>query len=269
MYLDGTRLGPERADAAQRANACLGATPVWLAGTLAVLLLVAAGVAYRVVASELRTVLNTVIELPVPLRQVPLHIRDWTGEELPIPALTKVYMETNFADDFISRRYVNDRQRLWADVYVVYCSSRRGGILGHQPLVCFPAHGWIHDQTVSSQITSRAGRPIPCLVHEFHKPAPEYQQIVVLSFYVLNGQVTLREKDFSGFLGRMPNLSGDPARYVAQVQISSTFEHFVRVAATDMVDTILSFLPDEHGNVGAAGPAGVRGQADGAVSDNR
>jgi len=77
--------------------------------------------------------------------------------------------------------------------------------------------------------------------------------VFVLSFYVLNGQVTLRERDFSGFLDRTPNISGNPARYVAQVQISSAFEPSAIAAARDLVDTILTFLPDRHGYVQATG----------------
>jgi hypothetical protein len=243
-----------------------GGAPVWAVGSLSLVLLVASGIAYRVMASELRAVINTVIRLPKPLGEIPLGIGGWAGEELPIPEVTKKYMETNFADDFISRRYAHDRKGLWADVYVVYCSSRRGGILGHQPCVCFPAHGWIHDQTVASEITSASGRPVKCLVHQFHKPAPVYQQIVVLSFYVLNGQITLSERDFSGFIGRLPNVSGDPARYVAQVQISSVLENSARAAAADMVDTILSFLPDRQGRVKAAD---AQAHADGAVQGDQ
>jgi hypothetical protein len=90
-----------------------------------------------------------------------------------------------------------------------------------------------------------------CLIHRFHKPAPAYDQTVVLNFYILNGQITADEKDFSGVLGRRPNISGDPARYVAQVQISSVLENSIRTAAADMTDLILDFLPDKNGIVRA------------------
>ncbi len=43
---------------------------------------------------------------------------------------------------------------------------------------------------------------------------------------------------WSGFFGRRPNISGDPARYVAQVQISSTLEHSARSAASDLVEIV-------------------------------
>ena len=70
-----------------------------------------------------------------------------------------------------------------------------------------------------------------------------------LSFWVLNGQITLSEDEFSGLFGRRPNISGDPARYVAQVQISSALEHSARSAASDVIDTLLTFLPDRNGEV--------------------
>ena len=76
-----------------------------------------------------------------------------------------------------------------------------------------------------------------------------HQQTVVLNFYILNGQVTADENDFSGLLGRRPNIAGDPARYVAQVQISSVLENFVRTMAKDVTDLVLDYLPDQNGKV--------------------
>jgi hypothetical protein len=181
-----------------------------------------------------------------------VRIGNWVGSDLSIPTTTKEYMEKNFADDFLSRRYINDAINAWADVYVVYCSSQPGGILGHQPRVCYPAHGWIHDSTEQSQFTLQTGRQIPCLIHRFHKPAPAYDQTVILNFYILNGQITTEEKDFSGLLGRRPNIAGDPAQYVAEVQISSVLENSIRTAAVDLTDLILDFLPDRDGKVVAA-----------------
>jgi hypothetical protein len=214
-------------------------------------LLISAGITYRVLASHLKLTADTSIKLPVPLRDFPSKIGNWVGSELPLPSTTKEYMETNFADDFFSRRYLNAAANAWADVYVVYCSSRPGGIVGHKPQVCYPAHGWIHDSTELSQFTSRTGQQVRCLIHRFHKPAPAYEQTVVLNFYILNGQITADEKDFSGPLGRRPNIAGDPARYVAQVQISSVLENSIRTAAKDMTDLILDFLPDKNGMVKA------------------
>lgn len=214
-------------------------------------MIILSGIAYRVLAYRLKLVAANPISLPAPLSVFPMHIGNWVGTDLSIPATTKEYMKKHFADDFLSRQYINDMIQAWADVYIVYCSSQPGGILGHQPRVCYPGNGWIHDSTETSKFISRAGRKIPCLIHRFHKPAPMYNQTVVLNFYILNGQLTTDEKDFSGLLGRRPNIDGNPARYVAQVQISSVLENSILNIATDMTDLMLDFFPDENSTVKA------------------
>jgi hypothetical protein len=246
-----------------------GGTPVWMAGTLAVLLLVVAGVVYRVMASRFEGIVRTPMKLPVPLSAVPMQENGWVGQDAPVDAVTKQYMKKNFADDYIRRRYTNLAQRLQADVFVVYCSARPSGIIGHKPRVCYPGNGWIWDETIPSEFISRTGRRIECLIHQFHRPLPAYQQVYVLNFYVLNGQITLSEDDFSGFFDRLPNIAGNPARYVAQVQISSVMEQAARVAASDLVDTILAFLPDEQGRTRATGRAGTSGPAQEATETGR
>ncbi|MBW8042180.1 MAG: exosortase-associated EpsI family protein [Planctomycetes bacterium] len=221
---------------------------IWI---LAILLLVSSGITYRLLASHMELLFDTPTSLSVPLSAFPTQIGNWVGRDLAIPNITKEYMEENFADDFLSRRYVNSATGAWADVYVVYCSSRPGGILGHRPQVCYPANGWIHDVTEQSQFISNAGRQMPCLIHRFHKPYPVHEQTVVLNFYILNGQLTADENDFSGPWGRRPNIAGYPARYVAQVQISSVLKNSIRTAAKDMTDLILDFLPGENRRVRA------------------
>jgi len=229
-----------------------GTASILAAAFVSVVLLLGAGVAYRAAASAWDKKPGKQVELPFPLGQIPKQIDDWMGEDLEIPAVTQQYMRAHFADDYLSRRYFNAAERIWADAYIVYCSSRPSGILGHQPRVCYPNNGWIWDSTVESQFTSRSGRRIECLVHSFHRPAPAYQQICVLNFYVLNGRVTLRDKDFSSLFDRRPNLAGDPARYVAQVQISSLTEYSARTLASQAMDIILGYLPDQNGHVGVA-----------------
>ena len=227
----------------------MGKVWVWFIWILAILLLVSSGITYRLLASHLKLVFDTPISLPVPMSALPAQIGNWVGRDLTIPTTTKEYMEKNFADDFLTRRYINAATGAWADVYIVYCSSRPGGILGHQPRVCYTGSGWVHDSTEPSQFISRAGRQIACLIHRFHKPAPAYQQTVVLNFYVLNGQITADESGFSGVGIRTPNIAGNLARYVAQVQISSVLENSTRKVATDMAELILDFFPDKNGKV--------------------
>ena len=225
----------------------------WVIWAFALVTIMVSGWSYRSLSNRLRPAVNTPVKLPVPLIAFPIQIGNWVGNELSIPATTREYMERNFADDYFSRRYVSSTDKTWVDVYVVYCSTRPGGILGHRPGVCYPAHGWQEVSSETSQFNSQNGRQIDCLVQKFRKPAPSFDEVVVLSFYVRNGQITTKESDFSGLFGRKPNMSKDPSRYVAQVQISSVLESSVRKAAKDVADLVIDFLPDENGKVKAAG----------------
>ena len=251
MYIIGPNHKLFRHRSLSLANKATGRTPLWFVWILAVVLLVSAGMTYRILASGLERVVSRTVKLPVPLSAFPSQIGNWTGEDLSIPTTAKEYMEKNFADDYLTRRYKNFVTKDWADVYVVYCSSRPGGILGHRPRVCYLGYGWIHDSTETGQFVSGTGQKIPYLIHRFHKPALMADQTVVLNFYVLNGKLTADEKDFSGSLWRRPNIAGDLAHYVAQVQISSVAESSVRTMAKDVVDLILDYLPDQNGKVRA------------------
>ena len=251
MYIVRSNYKLTRHRAFRLACKATGGMPLWFVWILALVLLVSAGITYRILAYGLERIISEPIKLPVPLSDFPLQIGNWSGEDLPIPNTTKEYMEKNFADDYFSRRYKNPVANTWADVYVVYCSSRPGGIVGHQPLVCYPGYGWIHDSTQTEQFTSRAGHQVPYLIHRFHKPSSINDQTVVMNFYVLNGKLTADEKNFSGVFGRRVNIFGDLAKYVAQVQISSVQENTIRSMAKDVVDLILDYLPDQDGKVRA------------------
>jgi len=250
MYIVGPNYKLLRHRLLYLANKAAGRTPLWFVWILAVVLLVSAGVTYRILASDLERFVSKTIKLPVPLSNFPTQIDNWVGEDLPIPNTTKEYMEKNFADDYFSRQYINSVTGAQVGVYVVYCSSRPGGITGHRPRVCYKGYGWIHDGTETGQFVSRAGQKIPYLIHRFHKPA-QTNQAVVLNFYVLNGKLTADEKDFSGLFGPRLNFAGDMAKYVAQVQISSVLENSVRTMAEDVADLILDYLPDQNGKVRA------------------
>jgi len=97
-----------------------GKVPVCLIWIIAIVLLISSGIVYRALASLM---VKTAINLPLPLKTLPIVIGDWSGMELSIPTTTREYMETNFADDYISRRYINSRNQTYADVYIVYCAS--------------------------------------------------------------------------------------------------------------------------------------------------
>jgi hypothetical protein len=224
-----------------------GKVSVFLVWIFAVLLLVSSGITYRVLASRLKLVAETPVELPVPLSAFPKKIGNWVGKDVSIPA-NIVRAARN--DAFLNRFFKNEVSNQWANVYVAYTAHPRT-MLGHQPQICYVAGGWVHEDTKLTNVTSSAGREIPCLLHRFRRPSPETEETVVLNFYIVNGQLTSDEGVFSGVGFRTPNIEGDPARYVTQVQISSVFENSVRSAARDITEQVLDFFPDENGKVRA------------------
>ena len=91
---------------------------------------------------------------------------------------------------------------------------------------------------------------LPIRLHRFLKPGFPEQRVVVLSYYVLNGQPTTDNYSFWGLGWRDPNLARDASRYVAQVQVTTStgldpaaaervLEQFVKETSAD----ILALLP--------------------------
>lgn len=230
----------------------LGRISAWFVWTLAVLLLLSTGIVYRVLASRLKLTVEVPINLPTPLSAFPTQIGNWTGKDVPIP---QNIQRVAGNDDFLNRLYINQSNNQWANIYIAY-TARPRTMLGHRPQVCYVGGGWIHDSTEQSEVFTSTGRKIPCLIHRFHMPSPSNEERVVLNFYIINGQLTNDESGFSGVGWRTPNITGNTARYVAQVQISSVLENSTRSATANMTDLILEYFPDEKGFVRATENAG-------------
>lgn len=218
----------------------------WAMG-LSLALLILSGVVYRVLAARLELVAKNPIELPVPLRLFPIQTGDWSGVDVPIPPNIQRVAGN---DAFLNRLYIDKSDNQWANLYIAYSAKPRN-MLGHRPQVCYVGGGWVHDGTEQTEVVSVFGRRIPCLVHRFHTPAPDRKEVVVLNFYIANGQLTNDESSFSSVGWRTPNIAGNAARYVAQIQISSVMESSVRSAAREMTELILDFFPDKNGIVRA------------------
>ena len=224
-----------------------GKIPVFLVWILAVLLLVSSGITYRVLASRLKLVVDTPVELPVPLSAFPKKIGQWVGKDVPIPQNIQSVAGN---DAFLNRLFMSNISNDWANVYIAYTAHPRT-MLGHRPQICYVAGGWVHDSTELTDVISSAGREFSCLLHRFHRPAPETEEMVVLNFYIVNGRLTSDERVFSGVGWRTPNIDGNPAHYVTQIQISSVVENSVRSVARDIAELVLDYFPDENGKVRA------------------
>jgi len=212
---------------------------------ISIILLIFSGVVYRLLAARLNVIAKVPVKLSVPLSSFPRTVLNWTGKDVPVSESTKYVAGCN---DYLNRLFVSADTKQWANVYVAYY-AQPGTMLGHRPIACYVASGWIHDTTAQSEIFALSGKKIPCLLHRFHKPGPENEDTVVLNFYVVNGEPASQEGGFSGVTWRIPNIRANAARYVAQVQISSVLESSVRSVARDLTDVILDYLPGSESKV--------------------
>lgn len=231
------------------ANMVRGGVAVWLVWLLACAMLLGSSVVYKVMANHLDRLDNS-ITLPVPLKSIADTVGGWKGEDIPLSAAV---LKVAGNDDYLNRLYVNKKSQQWANVYIAYSANPRT-MLGHRPQVCYPSSGWQHKGTDHIKVKSKSGREVPCLLHRFYKAKSGSDEVVVLNYYVVNGQITNEEGTFSGFNWRAPSISGDIARYVAQVQVSSTLENSVLAATKEFTDLVFEYLPDENGYVEAALP---------------
>jgi hypothetical protein len=208
----------------------------WL---IAVLSLLLTGAFYRSEARRLESISSKIGKLPLPLKELPRDIGDWKGNDIAIPELVQKAADN---DDFVCRLYVNKLTGQWARIYVGF-SGRPRTMIGHTPTICYVSAGWVWDSSERSQLRYQGDNMIPCLIHRFHKPGFSGRELVVLNFYVINGQISCDESAFSGISWRAPCVAGSYARYVAQVQISSTLEAFVLAAGSDLTATLMDFFP--------------------------
>jgi hypothetical protein len=213
----------------------------------AIAVMLVCGTTYRALAERVNRIASQPIRLPLPLASIATDIGRWSGKDVP---LSESVIKTAANDDYVNRLYLDESQRQWANLYIAY-SARPRTMLGHRPDICYVGAGWVLDSTDKTSFDSKRGLRVPCLLHRLHRPGPLRDEIVVLNFYIVNGVTSNDEELFSGVQWRTPNIEGNIARYVAQVQISSVVENTARSAATEFTDSILDFLPDRQGVVRA------------------
>ena len=216
---------------------------------LALVLMIMSGVAYRILASHLKIITDTPIELPVPLNAFPFEINEWMGKDVPLP---QNVLNAAANDDYLNRLYINDATEHWANIYVAY-TARPRTMMGHRPDICYPGRGWIKESVEQTEFVSSSGDTVKCLLFCFRQPEPSREVNVVLNYYIINGQIMADDSAFiSGLSWRTPNIAGDPARYVTQIQISSILESSVRELAIDIADQLKKYFPDKDGVVKVA-----------------
>ncbi|HOQ04358.1 MAG TPA: EpsI family protein [Anaerohalosphaeraceae bacterium] len=212
---------------------------IWVSTVFACLLLAASGVVYHSTAVRLDALAKNPLLPAMPLSSFPVRIGPWEGEDQPLSETT---LQIAGNDDYVNRVYRIPGTEEYAAFYVSYTSQPRT-MLGHRPDLCYVGAGWNLEQTETRQIQTSDGQVIPVLLHTFRKPLPDLTRLIVLNYYLINGQATNDHRIFSGLRWRLPSFSRGQVRYVAQIQVASTSLTSVLSFTTLAAPLIASYMP--------------------------
>lgn len=188
--------------------------PVIVSAIAASFLMLVFGLTYRVLAARLEAPLNTTPISPAVLARLSLEIDDWTGQDVPLDEATVRATDT---DAHLNRRYSRRNGLESLSLYVASGIKARD-LMPHRPEVCYTGAGWTLVGRRRTELPLSDGTKLPCNILQFSRGALNTQKIVVLDYYIVDGQYCadvslLRSKAWRG--------SGT-VRYVAQVQIATS-----------------------------------------------
>lgn len=219
--------------------------PVLLAGVAGAVLLLASGAAQRYVRSAANA--GRPAFLPAArLAALPLKIGTWQGVDRP---LEQSVLNISGADDHVLRVYADADSGRLVELFIGYTCTPRN-MFGHRPASCYPAHGWTHVDTRPVTVDLPDGGQRPCLVHYFTRSKPTPGDLVVLNYYVLDGEHTTELNDIWGPRWTARGLNPDPV-YLTQVQVVGRSitpfygqtEQAVKAFAAEVIPRVAELLP--------------------------
>jgi len=197
-------------------------TRYWIAVGLAFFLLVGSGAGYQLLAARYARASNSIPIPPGTLTQLPLHIGNWEGTEVPMDE--RVIQATD-TDDHVNRRYTRGRMQDAVALWVAY-GVRFRDLMPHRPEVCYTGSGWTLDDTKSLELKTPEGFLVPCRLLRFHRGNLKNERIIVLNYYLVDGEYS---KDVSAVRKRVWRFNSG-LQYVTQVQISCSETPWQRAA---------------------------------------
>lgn len=185
--------------------------PVIAAAVVASGLMLVFGLAYRVLAARLETPTGAPPVSAALLATFPLQIGDWTGEDVP---MDEAIVRATDTDAHLNRRYTR-RGGLEAVTFYVASGVKARDLMPHRPEVCYTGAGWTLVNRRLTDLPLRDATKLPCNIMQFARGALNTQKVLVLDYYLVDGQYCasvsrLRLKAWRG---------AGMVRYVAQVQI--------------------------------------------------
>lgn len=211
---------------------------VTAAAAAASILMLVFGLTYRVVAARLADPVTTTPIDPAMVQRFPVQIGEWTGQDVPIDEATVRATDT---DAHINRRYSRRGSLESVNLYVA-CGVKARDLMPHRPEVCYTGNGWTLTGRRSVELSLSDSTKLPCNVMQFSRGGLNTQKVLVLDYYIVDGQYCsdvslLRSKAWRG--------SGT-VTYVAQVQVvtsitaTATADSATRLVSAFAVDSVTS-----------------------------
>ncbi len=201
-----------------------GLRSILAAVLVASFLILVHGVAHHALAARLAAPgAATPIALEV-LAKLPLEIGAWTGRDVP---LDEDIVRRTDTDAHLNRQYARGRGLEPVSLYVA-CGVKTRDLMPHRPEVCYVGAGWTRIARRSLELSLNDGTTVPCNVIYFARGAFNTSKIVVLDYYIVDGQYCrdvslLRSKAWRG-----SSLVG----YATQVQIMASVTETSNVQST-------------------------------------
>jgi hypothetical protein len=177
---------------------------------------------------------------PDALEKIPLQIGDWTGQEEP---LDEAIIETADTDTHISRKYSRYNASEYILLYIA-AGKRARDLMPHRPEVCYTGAGWTRVSSYTKEFLLENGKELPCSVFQFSKGALNTKNVIILDYYIVDGQLC---RDISLMRSKIWRGSGT-INYVAQVQIVTdiktdrTIEAALRIVSNFACDSAKSIF---------------------------
>jgi EpsI family protein len=147
-------------------------------------IMLASGLTYRVLATRLATPSQKVPIDPSRLAQFPMEIGDWTGQDV---ALDEAIVRRTGTDAHLNRRYINQTGLEAVSFYVAYGVQARD-LVAHRPEVCYIGNGWALMDKRFLELPLGDGTMLPCNVMQFSRGGLLTDKLVVLDYYLVDGQ---------------------------------------------------------------------------------
>jgi hypothetical protein len=158
--------------------------PIMVAAVVATGMMLVFGVAYRVAAARLGAPVSATPFAPSALDPFPLQLGSWVGRDVPLDAA--IIRETD-TDAHINRVYSRGSGLESVSFYVA-AGVRARDLMPHRPEVCYTGSGWTLGEHRTLELTLSDGSALPCKVFQFSRGTLSTQKVVVLYYYIVDGQ---------------------------------------------------------------------------------